>query len=576
MAYGYRFGEFDSKIGKMNDGTFAVKDGITIDLYEWSNLDRRPPMCMTLGCHLIGYKMPFPDLSDTASNLAGVLKRTAYKHPDADRPTRERLNRFAKRWCARNLSPLPADLDVSFNTWLESTKYSRRRKDELMRCWAAFCEPFSKKDKSCKSFSKAESYTAYKHLRGINSRSDEFKCAVGPVFSAIEKVLFKMKWFIKKIPVNDRARVVMERLYSPTARYYATDYSAFESHFDEVLMSEVEFVLYEYMVSELEVGSHWLELVKRVIGARNTCVYKGFVARGVQSRMSGEMCTSLGNSFANLMIFLFVCAEAGIDESEIDGFVEGDDGIFRFEPHQSVDDALFRRLGLTIKIQKFDNLWEASFCGLVFDPTSLVIVTDPREVLADFGWAGPFYTRCGHARLLELLRAKSLSFAHQYPGCPIVQSLAQYGLRMTPHVDLSRLLNSKRLNAWEREQLLDALENRTKIMVREITQSARDLVESNFSVSVADQLRIEALLDAKSDLSPIALGDLSCMPQEWQDYWTNYVMPCQGDQPVALSTDVIYDNIGELVGDEPAPGKICLRNCDLAVDVTTRLRARWR
>lgn len=576
VAYGYRFGEFNSKIGKTTTGKFAVKDGISISLYEWSNLDRRPPMCISMGCHLVGYKLPHGDLTDTASNVAGVLKRTAYKHPDADPVLRKELNTFVKRWCKKNLSPLPADLDVSFTTWIESTKYSRRRKDELIQCWAAFCAPFVKKDTSCKSFSKAESYVAYKHLRGINSRSDEFKCAVGPVFSAIEKVLFKMKWFIKKIPVNDRARAVMERLYDPNATYYATDYSAFESHFDEVLMSEVEFELYSYMVSELEVGSHWFGLVKSVIGARNTCVYKGFVARGIQSRMSGEMCTSLGNSFANLMIFLFVCFKAGLDENDIDGFVEGDDGIFRFHPHQRIDETLFSRLGLTIKAQAHEFLWEASFCGLIFDPVSLAIATNPAEVLCDFGWAGPFYTKCNRARLLELLRAKSLSFAHQYPGCPIVQSLAQYGLRVTCHVDLTKLLNSKRLNNWEREQLLEALENRDNIMVREITQSSRDLVESVFEISHADQKRIEALLDAKKDLQPIDLGDLSWMDPEWSDYWTNYVMPCQGDQPVAISTDVVYDNIGELVvEDEQLAGKVKLSNGDPAVDVRTRLRSRW-
>jgi len=236
----------------------------------------------------------------------------------------------------------------------------------------------------------------------------------------------------------------------------------------------------------------------------------------------------------------------------------------------------FRRLGLTIKIQKFEHLWEASFCGLVFDPISLAIVTDPRVVLADFGWAGPFYVKCNRKRLLELLRAKSLSFAHQYPGCPIVQSLAQYGMRLTPHVDLNKLVNSKQLNTWEREQLLDAMENREKIMVRDITLSSRELVESSFSISISEQKRIEALLDSATALKPIALGDLSYMPQEWQDYWTDYVMPCQGDAPAGLSTDVIFDNIGELiVENQDIAQKANLRNYDPVVDVKTRLRGRW-
>jgi hypothetical protein len=490
--------------------------------------------------------------------------------------------KFTQDWVGKNIAPLDASTDVSFSTWLQSTKYTGARKKELEKVWANYIGPLTTKDKNCKAFSKAESYIAFKHLRGINSRSDVFKCAVGPIFSAIEKVLFKMKWFIKKIPVNDRARVVMERLQSHSALYYATDYSAFESHFDPELMQQVEFVLYEHAVKGLTEGKGWFEMVQSVIGSENTCIRKGYVARGIRSRMSGEMCTSLGNSFANLMVFLFVCSEAGIEEKDVDGFVEGDDGIFKFERGQEIDDSLFERLGLTIKIQKFEKLWEASFCGLVFDPENLIIVTDPRDVIADFGWSGPFYTHCGRVRLLELLRAKSMSFAHQYPGCPIVQSLAQYGLRVTAHINMARFNRRCPMNMWEREQLDDAIAAYLagEIRVRDVPRSARELVESTFGILVADQIRIERYLDAKKDLSPIDIGDLPNAPPEWREMWDEYVRPSEGDFP-SLSTRIVHDNIGDLleISEQPSrkfeagPGRARLNNYSKLAQCKQRVRA---
>jgi hypothetical protein len=364
---------------------------------------------------------------------------------------------------------------------------------------------------------------------------------VGPVFAAIEKVLFKMKWFIKKVPVRDRARHVCDRLYFPGSCYYATDYSAFESHFDAELMEVVEMQLYEYMTSQLPEGSVFMKMIRDVIASPQTCLYKGFVAENIRSRMSGEMCTSLGNSFSNLMIFLFACSEAGIDEEEVDGFVEGDDGLFRLFDWQKIDDAIFTRLGLTIKMEKQTELHLASFCGLIFDPQSFTIITDPRKVLAEFGWADCHYVRCGDVRLKELLRAKALSFAHQYPGCPIVQSLAQYGLRMTRHIDMRRYLERARLGVWSRERLLEALDGDLKPVP--VTRESRDIVESKFGIPVSEQIAIEKLLDSKNDLSPIDLGAPVYFPSDWEECYYGYVFPDMGDYPVCFRRKNKFDNI---------------------------------
>jgi len=542
VAYGYRFSEFNSPIKQEK-----IKDNVSFSVSQWSDRDRRPPMCVSLGCHLTNFKMPFGDLSDTVSSMAGVLKRTCYKHPVPDDALRSELTSFVGCWLKKNLSPLNVDHDVSFETWLSGTKYTGSRKNELREVWSNFTGVLTPKDRKCKSFNKAESYSAYKHLRGINSRSDTFKCFVGPTFAAIEKVLFQMKWFIKKVPVRDRARHVWEAMSSPNAQFYATDYSAFESHFDNRLMTEVEFKLYEYMTAALPTGASWFAEVAETLGGFQTCMYKGFEVDGVSSRMSGEMCTSLGNSFANLMIFLFVASKAGIKEEDISGFVEGDDGLFKFENHQDIDDSLFAKLGLTIKIEKHTELNQASFCGLIFDPDSLIIITDPREVLADFAWAGPKYVKCRDVRLLELLKAKSLSFLHQYPGCPIIQELALYGLRMTRQTRLTKILEDPKINQWERDQLLAAVEyistHDAEELVRPVSRRSREMVYEMYGIPTHEQLRIENLLRKKQSLTPIDLGDVDYMPSDWQHFNYNYVRETQGDYPVAFSAELVHNNL---------------------------------
>jgi len=536
VAYGYRVNDFNSPIT-------SIKGGTKIVVHNWSDVDRRPPMCVSLGCHVLYFKLPFPDLSDTASNIGGVLKRVAYRHPVPEDGLRAELRAFVGAWLRKNLSPLTQDTDVSFETWLDQTSYTLRRKEQLRECWRKLVGYLTAKEKGSKSFSKAEAYVAWKHLRGINSRSDSFKVIVGPIFSAIEKVLFKMKWFIKKIPVRERARHVFERLYSPGAQYYATDYSAFESHFDSRLMGEVEFQLYEFMTGDIEGGRQFFELVTEVIGSDQTLFYKDFTATGVQSRMSGEMCTSLGNSFANLMIFLFVCSKAGIQEEEVDGFVEGDDGLFRFYSDQKIDDKIFTRLGLTIKIEKHDDLHTASFCGLVFDPNSLIIVTDPKKVLAEFGWADPFYVKCNDVRLKELLRAKSMSFAHQFPGCPIVQSVAQYGMRMTKHINMKRFIEKNAsMSHWQRERLAEAMATDADLTTVPVPDEARNIVESKFGITIAEQLEIEKIYDEKKDLSPVDLGLPLFFPTEWSEYAAQFVQRDMGEFPTCFVRGK-YDNI---------------------------------
>jgi len=140
--------------------------------------------------------------------------------------------------------------------------------------------------------------------------------------------------------------------------------------------------------------------------------------------MSGDMNTSLGNGFTNLMLTLFIASEKSID---IDGFVEGDDGIWVCSQLPTPRDYL--DLGFTIKIEVHDDPREASFCGLIYGASGQII-RNPVRFLQTFGWTGSFI-EAGEKTMYELLRAKALSACYETPSCPIVGAVAREALRVT-------------------------------------------------------------------------------------------------------------------------------------------------
>jgi len=314
----------------------------------------------------------------------------------------------------------------------------------------------------------------------------------------------------------------MERLHREGAIYLATDYTAFESLFVEKLMSACEFELYSYMTEALPAGAEFMRLVREVLGGENLCVFKRFRVRLNATRMSGEMCTSLGNGFSNLMFMLFTCQEAGC--TEVIGVVEGDDGLFTMigNPPKEAD---FQRLGLVIKAVEHDTISTASFCGIVFDPIDRINVTDPAKVLASFGWTQRTHNRCRQFKLTALLRCKALSYAYQYPGCPIIQELAAYGLRVTTGVTNSmalKLSSQKGHDTYQMGQLKAAI-NRGNIPWKETGWATRILVEKLYGFTVEQQLHIEAYLRTLAHIQPLDDQVLVAkLPLLWGDYFTRY------------------------------------------------------
>jgi hypothetical protein len=223
----------------------------------------------------------------------------------------------------------------------------------------------------------------------------------------------------------------------------------------------------------------------------NDCVFKVLKAKIPAGRMSGEMNTSLGNGFANLMLFLFLSKENG--NEVVDCLVEGDDLVGGFEGRAPTA-MQYASLGFTIKIKIIERLSDASFCGLVFDEEDLVSIADPIKILLNIGWTTTNYRTATMKIRLGLLRAKAFSQLASYAGVPIVQAMAVAIIRLTAG---KRLRIPTDWNNYKRRWFT------THVQPKEIGLRTRFLMERVFDISMEDQRVIEEYFDRLNELKPI-------------------------------------------------------------------------
>jgi len=331
-----------------------------------------------------------------------------------------------------------------------------------------------------KSFPKLESYGEWKYVRWINSRVDSFKVWCGPLFHAIEEVVYEDPHFIKHTPVPERPAKVMA-LKRAGLRYFQTDFTSFEKHFTAEVQRNIEFVLYEELLPWLPADD--LKFLFSVLTGKNHLRTRVGVSAVVKARrMSGEMNTSLGNGFTNLMLALFVAHEQGFD---LDGFVEGDDGLFAV--NGEITTQMYAGLGFDIKIDEVDDPCEASFCGMIFSRSGQII-RDPKRFLQTFGWTHS----CIHAGdkvMNQLLRAKALSACYETPNCPIVGVIARKALDHTANYAPRFVEDGYHNTAMIPRDTLDLPKFAPDM-------STRHLFARKFKISIPEQLRAEAAIKA--------------------------------------------------------------------------------
>jgi len=474
----------------------------------------------SLGCHIPGITCPRPDPSHAGTLEAGVRKRFAAKPPEFDPELMSEFAEFVRDFLERNIEPLASDTDFSFDHWISTTNYPSWRVEEL-RTAQSDLETFGLLERDCinKLFCKRESYPKYKHARGINSRTDKFKVFSGPYFKQIEQVIYALPEFIKHVPVKDRPDYIYELLYKFGAQYFTTDYSIFEASFVKELMDACEMQLYKHMLKNVPNGASVYNKIEKTLTGENVCQNKYFTAKVKATRMSGEMATSLGNGFTNDMALRFLCHRYGWDPVCI---VEGDDGLTRVDgPIPTIED--FAKLGLSVKLEVCKDISAASFCGIVFDVDERKNICDPYKVLANFGWTTYFSMNPRLPKLKMFLRCKALSYAYQYPGCPVVAALAHFGLRVTSGIDIGKFVLSRHINTWQRSLLLRAADS--EIPIADVGPRTRLLMERSFKMEWDLQVKTEDYLNSLTSMEPLALPWLTGFyHRDWEDYYLNYVV----------------------------------------------------
>ena len=304
--------------------------------------DRRRMFRRLNSCAVPGYAPLCMDTNDPDTVECAFKQRLLRDVPDSDAGTLERFRIFVKKFLVENV---PKARNMGFEEWLASTSYNQQRKDQLREAYDQLRggRPTRRQASHIDTFVKSEFYPTWKHARMINSRSDPFKAWSGPKFKAIEEVVYELPEFIKHTPVPMRPGKI-RALRRAGRRYFQTDFTAFESHFTPKVLDVCECELYRHCLSDCADA----DFLCSVISGENRMRTRTGVTANVRGRrMSGDMCTSLGNGFTNLMLARFIVHEKG---GKLEGFVEGDDGLFCTDVE--LDSGDYAKLGFTIKIEE--------------------------------------------------------------------------------------------------------------------------------------------------------------------------------------------------------------------------------
>jgi len=487
----------------------------------------RTPVLRDIGLAMKDAAPPHPDPRSYLNCLAGITKRLDIPNV-ASKTTIRQFRSFVRVWLRRNLTPFSADHVFELESWLSESNYNEARKEEIRTAYKNSLDT-GKIKKSINSFIKSEDYDEYKFPRVINSRHDQFKAFFGPYCHDLEKIMYQMPEFIKHVPINDRPAYISEML-GAVGPYYATDYSSFEGTQCSELLQACELQLYSYMFR------HFPDAVREIREAilqRPILTFRGskLSVKVDACRMSGEMSTSLGNGFLNMMVIKFLCRRKDLTPSVV---VEGDDGIIACRDFPAPSD--FLQLNLRVKTEKHDSFQTASFCGLVFTDDHDVVINPVRKMVR-FGWSDSIKMHGGVKVTKGLLRAKAFSLLAEAPGNPITHVLALKALELTTGYKpiyednyKTRMLGDLRPEGTFMQ----------KCIAKRPTRQMRELVSLKFNVSLCDQLHIEAYIRGLTNLEPLVDPVmLSVVQASMPDCIQNMDYVIQTDKPYKDTCDMM-------------------------------------
>jgi hypothetical protein len=472
---------------------------------------------------IIPFALPKADVC-LQNSATSICQRVGRIFPDRVESVVKDFFDFVDKWVHHNVEPLVSFVDTTFETWLAKTDYPAHRKISLsetrgkLRAITENDVSIVQGNEKVKCFTKDESFPLFKASRTICSRSDEAKVVLGPYMKLFDKDLFARPQFIKTVPVADRPDYILKTL-GQEGPFIITDYTAFESLYTPDLIMNVEIKYMERLFSNLPQGNVIVQLIKEIMATTNKLVFRDLNVQLKGRRMSGEMNTSSGNGFTNAMLIEYSAHRIGAEVSYV---CEGDDAAAKF--HGSQPNAkLFEEVGIRVKLESVDDICRASFCGNVFDPNDRNNVTDPRKFLVGFGWSNKRYVGSSPATKRALLRAKALSAAYQYPGCPVIQAFSHRLLTLTAGCDITKVCNN--LGYWDRIKMYEAIKIERSKLYRPVGVGTRVLVSELYGLSIDDQLRLESFFEHADLLRPVVLPEdiIFDVSDDWRHCWQMYV-----------------------------------------------------
>ncbi len=334
-----------------------------------------------------------------------------------------------------------------------------------------------------------------------------------------------------KLPPEDRSSIILG-LLTTDPNLLISDYSSFESHFKPAVMQAMEMPLYRFLLTNQtpEFNHHFLQYWTTYVAATNEISLASQLRMKIDGvRMSGEMNTSLANGWCNLVLICFAMWDRGATWDEIlalKGYVEGDDGIFNIPPHIAPTSEQMQLYGFRLKMATTNDITEASFCGMVFDPSNGVLITNPHDALLKLGWIGRTHLNVNSKTMYELMLAKAMSYAWQYNGCPvvspacfnIVRQLLRAGHTVTDKV--YHIIT----DAYHVQQIKAAVSRfAAGLPEKAPTRTTRMIVSRLYAIQISEQLELEKVCDA---WRPTQFGvevDLTHFPARYVRCWDDYV-----------------------------------------------------
>lgn len=549
-----------------------------------------------------------PDRDCVVTTMLGQVMRISRDIVCVDPEVEARFANFMNRTIGKYFVPLRCDVDLSFDAWCAKSTLPQSRLDQIRESlvdtdilaarstrWQQVLKDENKRWSSqgaigdmakclgVNGFTKAEFYEEPKFPRGINAREDAFKGFFGGIEAEVAKnFIYKLfPEFVKKVPVDQRAAYIRERMHYCAQKYVGTDYTSFEAMFTKFYMSNTNVALYEHMLRDTPFGPRDTRILRETLSGLNRigCKHYLFIVEAV--RMSGEMDTSSANGLANLCFMMYVLKQLELEESQDEwnargeayikywvAQVEGDDGILTCRGALPRPED-FANLGFVVKKDEGTNPTHVSFCGIraCEDGTNIKNIAG---VLSKFQYVWDKYVYAKPTTICALYRCKALSLLYEGRNCPILHHFALCILRCVGNRGRDKM---KRVliggfDAHQREKIqlaMDALDAKDLRSDPIVSFEARFRVSQWLGIPIPLQLAIEEHLDRTHSLFDVytPLFD-DIFPMEWRVNYNESVYDASDRVELARIPNSWWSHnlpsirrLHEIIETSTAPGKTC-------------------